>query len=317
MSTRSIADGIAGKLAAPPTDPATVTPDRKLTQSAPDMSQHRLQAEVLQAVLDTQIDELIDELRNMPADLDTPSPAAPPASTQAAAEDDSQLDQLIGKSFDDHLELVQRMTRPEPRARVLHAAVTLLSVLEPQKRAAARDALAACVAAQPDALDADRVLARLIDDFISAHTDTPHASTAEHAIAFAKTLAVASADLPFVSKCKLLVMQLWAATRLETPAMASACTAAFVEHVSDDDPEIAARRICKAATYLDVMPMKFSLVTAKALYQCVPAASPWQLQTLEALAVKDTLFAPTAESRDFFKTLHQRIYELRLLAADD
>jgi hypothetical protein len=109
-----------------------------------------------------------------------------------------------------------------------------------------------------------------------------------------------------------MVYQLWAAKKLECFAMVKASTDRLADIVCNDDDETTAQRIEQIVDTVATLPLKYRLMVASALYQCVTDEAHSKLRALEAIAHKNVDLPDTIDAREFCKVVNQQIYQLRI-----
>lgn len=294
---------------------------RKRGQSAPAMFRLTRNASPLVMPTDAEVEALLNELKSSAADGHRVKPEVEKTTSTSHATigpmlDEAAHDRLIDELFQSQLSEARKIDHPKTRAKKIQAALDMLKHMAEPGRTKARMQILSAISEGPVAKQSEPLLTTLIDDFIAAHSETSQEQTSKAAQSLVECLSEAIAHYPIKTKCKLLVAQLWAAKNLNNFTMAKAAIDHFADYLPQPSPQLTCKKIERAVAYIDKTPPRFSLMVAMTLYQSVPDEAPWALKSLEAIAAQNLLLPHTREVQSFCATLNQRIYELRLAAAD-
>ncbi len=295
---------------------------RKRTQSAPGVFQKLKKPAPTPRPTDQQIDALLAELRavNGSASADMHEPVTVSRSRSLSNETqqaESNYDQLIEELFHSQLSHATASSNLASRTQGIGTAITMLKQMNPEARSTARSEIIIAIGNGPPGAESDSLLAKVIDDFIAAHSDKSNDETNRATQSFVDELSLAVAGFPLRAKCQLLVLELWGAQKLNDFALAKAAIDTFANHLTDPDPGQTCKNITDTVPSIEAVPTRYGLMFAMALYRCAPEASPWKLRSLEAIAARDLLLPPSEAVGSFCKTLNQQIYNLRLAEAAD
>jgi hypothetical protein len=258
-----------------------------------------------------------DSKSGKPSSQPNPAPSSSNTSASSSSSDapdtveaqlDREIDEIVAMQID------KAITEPD-EARMfkgIHVVLQMLVHAVTATRIAALPQLIPLLQRASGNTDAIRIAAKIIDEYTAAHAHADQESTSIDAEAFTEALCVATVNYPFEVRCKLAVYQLWGAKKLGCFTMAKVSIDLLTDAICDDGNDTTTQRIEQAVDHIATMPLKYRLMAAIALYQCVPDDVDCKLRALEAIAQKNHELPDTIETMEFCKIVNQQIYQSRL-----
>jgi hypothetical protein len=286
--------------------------------SSPAVIQRTSKKPAVETPDEQEIDALLAELRcieNGREAADNPNASQILSAHHQSGEQETEtgIAALIDEIFDNQLSEARAISAPSERVPALHELIRMLAHLSSSKRAGARESITALIGVADCSADTERIIAMLIEEFIAEHQPPRKEPTHQATEALVHSLTTACSHFPIRTRCKTLLMQLWAAEKLACHSMANIAMDMFAAAMDSGATDSATEQLLVAAEYLDRAPLTQRLMLATTLYRCVPDHTPKRLECLEALAAKDLRLPDTQEAQSFGAILNQQIYELRIL----